>query len=139
MYELLIFIALSVGLECGMGIIYGVGVGYDPWLVFPAAILINFATVIVALCLIERILNWKKGLRDWLERRTARGKKAIDKYGSVGIVVGILFLSPVQLAILGRLIGMKSTKLVPALLCAICLVATAFLCVSLGVFKVLLA
>ena len=139
MYELVIFIVLSVFLECGMGIVYGVGIGYNPLIVFPAAILINFFSIIIAVRIVDRLLEWKKGFRCWLERRLARGQKLIDKYGCVGIVMGVLFLSPMQLAIMGRLLGMKPRKLYPALFGAIVIVATAFLGVALGIFKVLLA
>ncbi len=91
MYELVIFIVLSVFLECGMGIVYGVGIGYNPLIVFPAAILINFFSIIIAVRVVDRLLEWKKGFRCWLERRLARGQKLIDKYGCVGIVMGVLF------------------------------------------------
>ncbi len=139
MYELLAFIFLSMIFECGLGIVYGVGIGYDPILVFPASIIINFLTIFVVVSIIDRLLEWKKGLRNWIEKRLARGQKLIDKYGCVGIIMGVLVLSPIQLAILGRLLGMKPSKLYPALLGAILLVATAYLGVALGVFKVLLA
>ena len=139
MYELVIFVVLSVFLECGMGIVYGVGIGYNPLLVFPAAILINFLSIIVAVRVVDRLLEWKKGFRCWIERRLTRGQKLIDKYGCVGIIMGIFFLSPMQLAIMGRLLGMKPRKLYPALFGAIVIVATAFLGVALGIFKVLLA
>ena len=122
-----------------MGIVYGVGIGYEPLIVFPAAILINFLSIIVAVKVLDRLLEWKKGFRCWLERRLARGQKLIDKYGCVGIVMGVFFLSPMQLAIMGRLLGIKSGKLYPALFAAIIIVATAFLGIALGIFKVLLA
>lgn len=138
MYELLIFIFLSIVLECGMGIMYGVGIGYDPLLVFPAAILINFLGIIIAVKVVEWLFEWKKGFKAWLERRLARGQKLIDKYGCVGIVMGVLVLSPIQLAIVGRLLGIKPRKLYPSLFAAVCVVATAFLGIALGVFKILL-
>jgi hypothetical protein len=138
-YELLAFIFLSMIFECGLGIVYGVGIGYDPILVFPASIILNFLTILVAVCIIDRLLEWKKGLRNWIEKRLARGQKLIDKYGCVGIIMGVLVLSPLQLAIMGRLLGMKPSRLYPALLGAILLVATVYLGVALGVFKVLLA
>jgi hypothetical protein len=139
MYELLIFIFLSVILECGAGILYGVGIGYDPLLVFPATILINFLTIIAVVSVIDRLLEWKKGLRNWFERRFARGQKIICKYGYFGIIMGIVVLSPIQLAIVGRLLGMRHRQLYPALFGALLLVATAFLGLALGVFKVLLS
>ena len=91
MYELVIFVVLSIFLECGMGIVYGVGIGYEPLIVFPAAILINFLSIIVAVKVLDRLLEWKKGFRSWLERRLARGQKLIDKYGCAGIVMGVFF------------------------------------------------
>ena len=138
MYELIIFIVLCMTLECGAGILYGVGIGYDPLSVFIAAIIINFTSVFIAGFLIERLLNWKKGLKNWLEKRLARGQKLIDKYGWIGIIMGICVLSTMQLAIIGRLVGIKPSKLYPALLIAIIIVATAFLGIALGIFKVLL-
>ena len=139
MLELLVFILLSFGLESGMGILYGVAIGYDPILVFPAAIILNLLTILAASLLIDRLLEWKKGLRSWLERRLTRGQKVIDKYGCYGIIMGILVLSPMQLAIVGKLLGIKPSKLYPSLVVATFLVATAFLGVALGIFKVLLA
>jgi hypothetical protein len=137
-YELLAFIFLSMIFECGLGIVYGVGIGYDPILVFPASIIINFLTIFVVISLIDRLLEWKKGLRNWIEKRLVRGQKLIDKYGCVGIIMGVLVLSPIQLAILGRLLGMKPSRLYPALLGAILLVATAYLGIAIGIFKFLL-
>ena len=139
LYELLIFIVLSVILECGIGIVYGVGIGYDPMIVFPAAIILNFVGVIVAVLVMDWLLNWRKGLRSWLEKKLTRVQRLIDKYGSFGIVFGVFFLSPIQLAIVGKLLCMKPGKLYPALFGAICIVATAFLAIALGVFKILLA
>jgi hypothetical protein len=138
LYELLIFIIISVFLECGMGIIYGVAVGYDPLLVFPTVIMINFLTIIAVILLIDRLLNWKKRLRFWIEKRFSRGQKLIDKYGCYGIVMGIFVLSPIQLAVIGKLIGIKPYKLLPSLLSAVFIVATAFMGITLGVFKFLL-
>jgi uncharacterized membrane protein len=138
-YELIIFMILTIIFECGLGIVYGIGVGYDPILVFPATILINFLTIILALFIIDRLMNWKKGLRYWIERRVGRARKYIDRYGWIGIIMGVVVLSPLQLAILGKLLGMKPSTLYPALFGAILVVATAFLGIALGVFKVLLA
>jgi hypothetical protein len=138
LYELLAFIVLSVTLECGMGIVYGIAIGYDPLLVFPAAIILNFLAIFAAVFVTNRLMEWKKGIRVWIERRLGRGQKLIDKYGCVGIFMGIFVLSPIQLAIVGRLIGIKPSKLYPTLFAAIVLVATAFLGIALGVFKVLL-
>jgi uncharacterized membrane protein len=137
-YELLAFILLSLVLESGMGIVYGIAVGYNPLLVFPAAIALNFVSIILACCLIEKFLSWKPNVRSWIERRINRGRKVIDKYGCLGILMGVFVLSPVQLAIAGRLLGINSNKLYPALFGGTLIVATAFLGVALGVFKILL-
>jgi hypothetical protein len=137
-YELVVFLILSVFLECGIGIIYGVGIGYNPILVFPATIAINFLTILAVVFLIDRLLCWKKGLRSWLEKRLSRGKKFIDKYGCYGLIAGILVLSPIQLSILGRLLGIEPMKLYLSLLSAVVIVAAAFMGIALGIFKVLL-
>jgi hypothetical protein len=132
------FIVLSITLECGMGIVYGIAIGYDPLLVFPTAIILNFLAIFAAIFVMDRLMEWKKGIRVWIERRLGRGQKLIDKYGCVGIFMGILVLSPIQLAIVGRLIGIQPSKLYPTLFAAIVLVATVFLGIALGIFKVLL-
>lgn len=138
MYELLIFIVLSVFLESGIGILYGVGVGYDPIMVLPAAIILNFVGALIAVLVLDALFNWKKGIKTWIERRLGRGQKLIDKYGSVGIVMGVIVLSPIQLAVVGKMLCMKPSKLYPALFVAICLVSIAYLAIALGVFKLLL-
>jgi uncharacterized membrane protein len=138
MYELLVFILLSLILESGMGIIYGIAVGYNPVLIFPAAIALNFVSIIFAYCIIEKILSWKPNIRHWIERRTERGRKVIDKYGCLGILMGFFVLSPVQLAITGRLLGINPNKLYPTLFGGTLIVAAAFLGVALGIFKILL-
>ncbi len=139
MYEIAFFILLSIFLECGMGIIYGVGVGYNPVVVFPAAILLNFISIIIVVLVMDKLLNWRVGIRNWVERRLRRGQKIIDKYGSFGILMGVLVLSPIQLAVVGRLLGLKPSRLYPALLGGTFIVATAFLGFALGIFKLLLA
>jgi hypothetical protein len=121
-----------------MGIVYGIAIGYDPLLVFPAAIILNFLAIFAAVFVMDRLMDWKKGIRVWIEKRLGRGQRLIDKYGCIGIFMGIFVLSPIQLAIVGRLIGIKPSKLYPTLFAAIVLVATAFLGISLGIFKVLL-
>ena len=138
MFELLAFIVLSFTLEAGIGIIYGVAVGYDPLIVFPTAIILNFIALFVAVFIVDRLMDWKKGIRIWIEKRLGRGQKLIDKYGYIGIFMGILVLSPVQLAILGRLVGIKPSKLYPTLFAGIVVVATVFLGIALGIFRVIL-
>jgi uncharacterized membrane protein len=138
-YELIVFVILSLVFESGLGIVYGVGVGYEPFVVFTAAILLNLVTIVVGVLAVDKLFEWKKGLKGWVERRTTRGRKLIDRYGCVGIVMGILVLSPMQLAIVGRLIGIKSSRLYPSLLAATCLVAVAYMGFAIGIFKFLLA
>jgi hypothetical protein len=137
-YEFPIFIIISVALECGMGILFGIGVGYDPVLVYLASVTLNFLTVLAVIVLIDRLFRWKKGLGDWIKKRLGRGQKLIDKYGCLGIIMGVFILSPIQLAIVGRLLCMKPSKLIPSLLGAIILVAAIYLGIALGVFKFLL-
>jgi hypothetical protein len=138
LYELIIFIILSLTLECGLGILYGVGVGYAPFLVFPAAILLNFLAILAVTIIIDGLFSWKKGVKIWLEKRLSRAQKFIDKYGTVGIIMGIFVFSPIQLSIVGKLLCMKPNKLYPALLGATVLVATAYLGIAIGIFKFLL-
>jgi uncharacterized membrane protein len=137
-YELLVFILICFILECGAGIIYGVGIGYDPILVFPAAIALNFISIIIVTVLFEKVLNRNSTAKNWIERRLTRGRKLIDKYGYFGILMGVFVLSPIQLAIVGRLLGLKPNKLYPSLLGGTFIVATVFLGIALGIFKILL-
>jgi uncharacterized membrane protein len=137
--EFLVFVLLSIILECGMGIIYGVAIGYDPLVVYPLAIALNFFGIFAAVFLMDRLFSWKKGFKTWLESKLSRGQRLIDRYGCLGIVMGVVVLSPIQLAIVGRLLGIRPQKLYPALFVALLIVATVFLCVALGIFKFLLA
>ncbi len=139
MYEIVFFILLSIFLECGMGIIYGVGVGYNPILVFPAAILLNFSSIIVVVLVIDKLLNRRVGIKNWIEKRLSKGQKIIAKYGGFGILMGVFILSPIQVAVVGKLLGLKPSRLFPALLGGTVIVATAFLGIALGIFKLLLA
>ena len=125
-------------LECGLGIVYGVGVGYDPLLVYSAAIFLNYISIILVVIVIERLLIWKPNLKNWIERKLSRGRRIIDRYGYLGILFGVFVLSPIQLAIIGRLLCLKPSRLYPALLGATIIVATAYLGVALGIFKILL-
>ena len=138
MYELVFFVLLCLFLECGIGIVYGVGVGYDPLIIYPLAILLNYISVITVLVFIERLLKWKPRLKNWLEGKLARGRRIIDKYGYLGMILGVFALSPIQLAIIGRLLGLKSIKLYLSLLGATAIVATAYLGIALGIFKIIL-
>ncbi len=139
MYELFIFIIISIIFECGMGILYGVGIGYNPIIVFFASVTLNFLTILAVVVLIGLLLKWKKGLGDWIKRRLGRGQKLIDKYGCIGIIIGVFILSPIQLSVIGKLLCMKPSRLYPSLLGALFLVATIYLGVALGVFKFLLS
>jgi hypothetical protein len=122
-----------------MGILYGVGIGYDPILVYLASITLNFLSILAVVFLIDRLLKWKKSQGDWIKKKLARGQKLIDKYGCLGIIMGVFVLSPIQLAIIGKLLCMKPSRLYPSLLGAIILVATLYLGIALGIFKFLLA
>ena len=138
MFELVFFILLCLFLECGIGTVYGIGVGYDPIIVYPAAIILNYISIIIVISVIDRLLKWRPTLKRWLEGKLARGRKIIDKYGYLGILLGVVVLSPIQLAVVGRLLGLKSTRLYLSLIGAVTLVATIYLAVSLGIFKILL-
>jgi hypothetical protein len=137
-YELIIYFATSIVFECGGAILYGVAVGFNPLLVFATALTINFATVIAAILLVDALMKWKKGVKPWIEKKLARGQRLIDKYAWIGVVAGVFVLSPIQTAIIGRLIGVKPRQLYPALIGGTVLVALVFMAIALGVFKLIL-
>ena len=110
MYEIYIYIFISIVFESGGGMLYGVAVGFNPLLVFVTTLSINILTVFATIFLINRLLEWKKGLRSWLEKRTARGQRLINKYAWIGIIAGVFVLSPMQVAAVGRLLGIRSNK-----------------------------
>ena len=74
MYEILLYILISIVFESLGGMLYGVAVGFNPYLVFVATLLINIATVFAAIFLIDKLLQWKKGLRSWIERKSLEVK-----------------------------------------------------------------
>ena len=138
MYQLYIYIIVSIVFESGGGMLYGVAVGFDPLFVFATTLTINIITVFAAIFLIDRVLNWKKGLRSWLEKRTARGQRLIDKYAVVGIIAGVFVLSPIQVAIVGRLLGIQSNNFYPTLIGGTVLSAIVSMAIALGIFKLIL-
>ena len=138
MYEIYIYILISVVFESGGGMLYGVAVGFNPLFVFTVTLVINMIDVFVTVYLIDRLLNWKKGLRSWLERRTARGQKLINKYCTIGILAGVFVLSPIQVAVVVRLLGIRSGKFYPPLIVGTALSAVVSLGIALGIFKLIL-
>ncbi len=138
MYELVIFIVSAIVFENAGGMLYGVAVGFDPLLVFVSTLAINILVVIAASLLIDKLLNWKKGLKAWIERRTARGQRLINKYAWLGIIAGTFVLSPMQTAIVGRLLGIQPSKFYPPLILGTILGCFVSLGIALGIFKVIL-
>jgi uncharacterized membrane protein len=138
MYEIYIYIVVSIVFESGGGMLYGVAVGFDPLFVFATTLTINIITVFAAIFVIDKLLEWRKGLRSWLEKRTARGQRLINKYALVGIIAGVFVLSPIQVAIVGRLLGIQPNKLYPPLIGGTALSAVVSLGIALGIFKLIL-
>jgi len=138
MYEIYTYILISVVFESGGGMLYGVAVGFDPLFVFASTLTINILTVFVSIFVIDKLLEWKKGLRSWLEKRTARGQRLINKYAMLGIIAGVFVLSPIQVAVIGRLLGIQSNKFYPPLIVGITLSAIVSMGIALGIFKLIL-
>lgn len=138
MYEVIIYIILSIVFESAGGMLYGVAVGFDPLLVFISTLIINMVTVFVAIFVIDRLLGWKKGVRAWLERRTARGQRFINKYCWIGIIAGVFVFSPIQVAVIGRLIGIQPAKFYRPLIIGTTLSALVSMGIALGIFKLVL-
>jgi uncharacterized membrane protein len=138
LYEILLYILISIVFESLGGMLYGVAVGFDPYLVFVTTLSINILTVFAAIFLIDKLLEWKKGLRSWIERRVARGERLINKYAWIGIIAGVFVLSPIQVAIVGRLLRIQSNKFYPPLIAGTVLGAIVSMGIALGVIKVIL-
>jgi uncharacterized membrane protein len=138
MYEILIYLVLAIVFESAGGMLYGVGVGFDPVIVFVCTLIINILTVLAASKLIDRLLEWKKGWRSWIERRTARGQRLINKYAWLGIIAGVFVLSPMQVAVVGRLLCIEPRKFYPPLIGGTILGAIVSMGIALGIFKVIL-
>lgn len=138
MYEVIIYIITAIVLENAGGNLYGVAVGFDPILVFISTLTINILTVIATSLLIDKLLNWKKGIREWIERRTARGQRLINKYAWIGIIAGTFVLSPLQTAVVGRILGIQPSKFYPPLILGTVLGCIISMGIALGLFKVIL-
>jgi uncharacterized membrane protein len=138
MYEIFIFIFLSIVFECLGGMLYGVAVGFDPRLVFVSAFMINISAVFASIFVVGRLLEWRKGVRSWIEKRTARGQRIINKYAWVGIVFGMFVLSPIQVAIIGRLLCIQPKKFYPPLVAGTIISAVVSMGIALGVIKLVL-
>ncbi len=118
--------------------LYGVAVGFDPRLVFASTLAINILTVLAAILFVDRLFEWKKGLRGWIERRTARGQRLINKYAWIGVIVGVFVLSPMQVAIVGRLLGIQPSKFYLPLIVGTILGAIVSMGIALGILKLIL-
>ena len=138
MYEVIIYIIAAVVLENAGGNLYGVAVGFDPLLVFLSTLIINLAVVFAVSILIDRFLNWRKGAKAWIERRTARGQRLINKYAWLGIIAGTFVLSPIQTAIVGRMLLIEPRKFYPPLILGTVIGCTVSMGVALGLFKLVL-
>jgi uncharacterized membrane protein len=138
MYEIYIYIIISIVFESGGGMLYGVAVGFDPLLVFVTTLTLNILTVFAAILVVDRILEWRKGIRSWIERRTARGQRLINKYAWAGIIIGVFVLSPMQVAVVGRLLKIQPSKFYPSLIGGTVLAAMVSMGIALGIFKVIL-
>ena len=138
MYEILIYIVIAIVFESAGGMLYGVAVGFDPKLVFVSTLIINILTVLATAKIIDRLLEWKKGIRNWIDRRTARGQRLINKYCWLGIIAGVFVLSPMQTTVVGRLLGIEPRKFYPPLIGGTVLGAIVSMGIALGIFKVIL-
>jgi uncharacterized membrane protein len=138
-YEaIIIYITTAIVFENMGANLYGVAVGFDPMLVFICTLGINVLVAVVASLLIDRLLAWKKGWRGWIERRTARGQRLISKYAWLGVIAGTFVLSPMQTAIVGRLLLIEPKKFYPPLILGTILGCIVSMCVALGIFKLVL-
>jgi uncharacterized membrane protein len=138
MYEIFIYLVIAIVFESAGGMLYGVAVGFDPVLVFVSTLIINIITVFVASKVIDRLLEWKKGWKSWIERRTARGQRLINKYAWLGIIAGVFVLSPIQVAVVGRLLCIQPKKFYPPLIFGTLLGAIVSMGIALGIFKLIL-
>ena len=138
MYEIYLYILISIVFESLGGMLYGVAVGFDPRLVFVTTLTINILTAFAAIFLVGRLLEWKKGIRSWIERRTARGQRLINKYAWLGIIAGVFVFSPVQIAIIGRLLGIHPSKFYLPLIVGTVLGALVSMGIALGIIKLVL-
>jgi len=138
MYEIFVYILVSIVFECLGGMLYGVAVGFNPILVFVSTLVINMLTVFASIIVVERLLEWKKGIRSWLERRTARGQRIINKYAWLGIIFGMFLLSPIQVAIIGRLLRIQSNKFYPPLIAGTIISGIVSMGIALGIIKIVL-
>ena len=118
--------------------LYGVGVGFNPLMVFASTLAINILTVFVSMLVVDKLLEWKKGVRCWLEKRTSRGQKFLNKYAWIGVLAGVFVFSPMQVAIIGRLVGIHPNKFYLPLIVGTTLSAVVSMAIALGIFKLIL-
>jgi uncharacterized membrane protein len=138
MYEIFFYILISIIFESLGGMLYGVAVGFNPILVFASTLTINMLAVFASIFVIGKLLDWRKGVRSWLERRTARGQRIINRYAWIGIIFGMFLLSPIQVAIIGRLLCIQSKKFYPPLIVGTIISGVVSMGIALGVIKLVL-
>jgi uncharacterized membrane protein len=138
-YEaIIIYIITGIVFENMGANLYGVAVGFDPAWVFVCTLALNLIVVFVVSMLIDRLLAWKQNWRGWIERHTARGQRLINKYAWLGVIAGTFVLSPMQTAVVGRLLLIEPKKFYPPLILGTVLGCIISMCVALGIFKLVL-
>lgn len=130
------------------GLPYGVGFGLSPLVAFAAAVLGNMLPIPFVLLLLNGILKWMKTQDNflgkialWLENKAYKNKDAIEKYGSLGLVILVAIPLPGTGAWTGALVatvlGIRPKIAFPLIFIGVLIAGIIMLTVSYGLFEVI--
>ena len=121
-----LLIAMVPVIELRGAIPIGTGMGLSPILATTISIVGNIIPIPFLLLFVPKIFDWlrdkkltKKFIR-WLEKKAAKNKKTIDKYGYLGLIILVAIPLPGTGAWTGALVSScLNMKKKPSLLCIV--------------------
>jgi len=140
----LIFITLLPGIELRGSIVYGIGIGLDPLLVFALAVIVNILLIFPIYFFLNFIFPHIENIpliKPILESTRKKTSKFVEKYGFLGLALFVAIPLPgsgVYSGALGaHLFGFKKRKSIPALILGVLIAGILVTLISIGFFEIL--
>lgn len=137
----LVFITMLPGIELRGSIVYGVGVGLDPVLVFFLAVASNIAIIFPIYVFLKFVFPFFENLPVFMpliEHVRKKTAKFVDRHGFLGLALFVAVPLPgsgVYSGALGaHLFGLKKRKAIPAMILGVILAGIIVTLLSIGFF-----
>lgn len=136
------FLAILPVIELRGAILYGIGAGLDPFLVFLLSAAANSLIVFPVFLFLEIVSGYAERIsfiHSFLEATREKTKVYVDKYGFIGLAVFVAIPLPgtgAYTAALGaHLLGMKKRKAIPAIILGVFGAAFIVIAFAIGLFS----